>query len=259
MSFTTLASKEIHDLLREKRFGAWALVYVAVWAVFAFLFMMDMRESAMRGGGVTDGLGNMGEAFYFVIAIALPVLSLFVMTDGIARERESGMLPIVAASPVQRSHVLLSKLVASVAAYVLAFLVTLLGASVFAFAFGFPIVKLVAVYFAVPFLALFLFIAGIGLLLGVVCPSSKVALGTAVGIYFPLFFVNPFTPLDRMVESALVKSIIPLTPFYATQVAAESLLNGGFVPWTGLFVTAGVGVVAALAAFVVFARQEGAQ
>lgn len=251
-------AKETYDLVREKRFGAWALAYGAFWTFILVVMTIEVQQSWAYRQDYPMGVLDPLVAYYYVGSIALVVLVLFVGTDGVCRDREAGTLPLVSATPVKRAHLVLAKLAAVGVAYLGAVAVSLLCVSVIAFAFGLPALTLLLVLHAVPFLALFVFLAGVGLLLGVVFRSSKAAIGTAAAVYFPVFLLGGDSPFQRLYAVyPLLGRIAEYTPFSAAYASFRVLVDGGPLPWGPLAATVGLGLGAAGAAVAIFVRQEG--
>jgi ABC-type transport system involved in multi-copper enzyme maturation permease subunit len=255
MSLQAMIAKESADLLREKRFGAWALTFLAFWTLFLVVWFQEMNAAYRREN--PEGVTMLGEPAFFFYGIAFAVLALFLLCDGVTKERESGMLPVVGAKPIQRWHVPLAKLVGGLVVYVATFAVTLLPAGVLAYSLGFPVVEMMARLYVGPFLALYVFLLGLGLLLGVVASSSKVAIGTAAGLLLPSFFMmedGPMILLYREYPSLL--KVSQYLPFEAAHAGTNVVVNGGQMPWGPLAVTVALGVVFCALAFWLFSRQE---
>lgn len=258
MSLVAITEKELGDLVREKRFGAWALTFLAFWALFLFFFLQSLQDRLGYGAGPENVITLVEPAFFFY-TIGFAVLALFVLTDGITKERESGMLPVVASKPIVRWHVVLAKLLSGLAVYVASYLVTLPPALVLTAAMGFPALELLTLLYVGPFLVLYLFILGLGLLLGVVTSSSKVAIGTASGIYLPLFLLMSDGPLQILYRRyPAAAKLSAYTPFEAAHKSTQTIMFGGQMPWAPLVVTAGLGLAFAALAFWLFSRQEAA-
>jgi len=259
VSLVAITRKEIADLVREKRFGAWALTFLAFWMLFLLFFLSSLTG---RGGGFygpsnPQSVTMLAEPAFFFYAISFAVLGLFVLSDGITKERESGMLAVVAAKPIVRWHVVLAKLLAGGFVYVASFIVTLAPALVLVAAMGFPALEMLTLLYLGPFLALYVFLLGLGLFLGVVASSSKVAIGTGAGLYLPLFLLVSEGPLQILYARAPgLQTLASYTPFEAAHQATRVVVDGGQMPWGPLLVTAGIGGVCALAAFWAFSRQE---
>lgn len=257
MTFRAIVGKEVADLAREKRFGGWALAFLAFWTFVLFMFLMDVRQSAFNRSDYPMSLLQLTEGAFFVFAISFVVLALFILSDGVTKERESGMLPVVGATPAVRWHVLAAKLIAGLVAYVAAFLIALLPGLVFAFTLGFPMVTFLAKLFFGPFLVLYLFLLGAGLVFGVAFSSSKVAIGTATGIYLPLFLMMRDGPLENVYRSyPRFSAAADYLPFQSVFDATQVIAYGGAMPWPGLLVSAGIGVALSCLAFYLFQRQE---
>ena len=244
--------------MREKRFGAWALTFLAFWLIFLFFFLQSLQDRLGYGGGPENVVTLVEPAFFFY-TIGFAVLALFVLTDGITKERESGMLPVVAAKPIVRWHIVLAKLLSGLAVYVASYLVTLPCALILTAAMGFPALEMLTLMYLGPFLAFYLFLLGLGLLLGVVTSSSKVAIGTAAGIYIPLFFTMSEGPLQGLFRRyPAAQEFTAYTPFEAAHSATQVLMFGGQMPWGPLLVTVGMGALFTALAFWLFSRQEAA-
>lgn len=253
MSFRAIMGKELADLVREKRFGGWALTFLAFWTLFLVMFLAF--ENYNRD--YPTSLVTLTEPAFFFLAIALVVLALFALTDGITKERESGMLPLVGARPIVRWHLPLAKLLAGLVIYALAFVVTLLPISVLAYSMGTPFFALVLDLFLGPLLALYVFLLGSGLLLGVVSSSSKVAIGIGAGLYLPMFLLlseGPMTLLYRAYPSLL--KVAAYTPFEAGYQASQVIARGGEMPWAELSFVIFLGAGLAALGFWLFQRQE---
>lgn len=253
-----MVQKEASDLLREKRFGGWALTFLAFWSLF--LVFTFIEGDAYYRRDYPMGVNQLAEPAFFFYAISFSVLALFILSDGVTKERESGMLPLVAAKPIRRAHVLVAKAIGGVIVYIGSFLVSLLPAAMLAMMLGFPAIELIARLYFGPFLVLYAFLLGVGLLLGVAASSSKVAIGTAAGVYLPLFFLMSGGPLTGLFQAyPKLGEISSYTPFSVTYAATRTVVNGGQLPWVGIWLTILIGVAAAVASFVVFSRQEVAR
>lgn len=260
MSLVAITQKELADLVREKRFGAWALAFLAFWMLFLFFFLgsLERRPGDPYSGGGQSLVGLMEPAFFFY-TIGFAVLALFVLSDGVTKEREAGMLALVAAKPIVRWHIVLAKLVAGLVVYLASYLVTLLPGAVLALAMGFPAIEMLTLLYLGPFLVFYLFLLGLGLLLGVVASSSKVAIGTAAGLYIPMFFLMSDGPMQLLyTRYPGLQGIAAYTPFEAAHAATRVVVNGGQMPWGPLLVTAALGLTFAALAFWAFSRQEAA-
>ncbi|HUR69896.1 MAG TPA: ABC transporter permease subunit [Candidatus Thermoplasmatota archaeon] len=261
MSLVAIARKELGDLVREKRFGAWALTFLAFWMVFLFFYLGSMERSSggFYGPQNPQSIVSLVEPAFYFYGIGFAVLALFVLTDGITKEREAGMLALVAAKPIVRWHIVLAKLLAGIVVYLASFVVTIGPATILALAMGFPAFQMLALLYAGPFLILYLFLLGLGLLLGVVSSSSKVAIGTASGIFLPLFFLMTDGPLQLLYQRYPgLRGVAAYTPFEASHQAARVAIQGGQMPWGPIAFTVAAALLFCALAFVVFARQEAA-
>lgn len=258
MSFAAMLQKETADLVREKRFGVWSLVFLTFWSLFLLFFLlMGNGPDAVYRRDNPEGVPRLDEPAYFFYAISFLVLSLFLLSDGVTKERESGMLPLVGAKPIRRTNVLLAKLAMGGVVYVASFLVSLLPLLVLAAAIGFPVVEMMALLYAGPFLALYAFMLGFGLLVGVASSSSKVAIGAAAGFYLPLFLLMREGPMQLLYQNyPTLDRIAGYTPFNAAHEATRVVVGGGQMPWTGLVVTFALGAACCALAFWIFSRQE---
>lgn len=260
MSLVAITQKELADLVREKRFGAWALTFLAFWMLFLFFFLQSMSPSNdFYGRGNPQSVVTLMEPMFFFYAIGFSVLALFVLTDGVTKEREAGMLPVVAAKPIVRWHVVLAKLFTGLAVYAASYVVTLLPAMVLVASMGLPALEMLTRLYLGPFLVLYLFLLGLGLFLGVVTSSSKVAIGTASGLYIPLFFMLRDGPLQMLyARYPFVERLAAYSPFEAAHTATRVVVNGGQLPWGPIAVTLGFAFLFTVAAFWAFSRQEAA-
>jgi ABC-type transport system involved in multi-copper enzyme maturation permease subunit len=255
VSFVAMVRKEAADLVREKRFGAWALTFLAFWGLF-LLFALSELDAYYRRDYPSGAL-TLAEPAFFFYSIAFAVLALFLLSDGVTKERESGMLPLVGAKPIARWHIPLAKLTSGLIVYVATFVVSMLPAAVLAYSMGSPVIELIARLYVGPFLAFYAFILGLGLLLGVAYSASKVAIGTAAGLILPLFFLMEDGPMAMLYrEYPALVTFARYTPFSAMHRGVQVVVNGGQLPWGPLLVTAGLGIAFAALAFWLFAKQE---
>lgn len=256
MSLTAIVHKELGDLVREKRFGAWALTFLAFWTLILFLFL-DSNQNALHMRDHPNNVLQLAIPAYFIFAIGFLILALFTLCDGITKEREAGMLAMVGAKPVVRWHLVLGKLFAGLAVYGGAFLVTLLPTAVFAAALGTPVLTYLVQLFLLPLFVLYVFLLGSGLLLGVAFSSSKAAIGTASALYIPLFLMIRNGPMSMLYWNyPFLEKVAAYTPFEAARQASLVIAYGGVMPWMPLVVTTLVGIASAALAFIVFQRQE---
>ena len=258
MSFAAMFEKETADLLREKRFGIWALIFLAFWTLFLVIFLAETSGvNAVARRDYPTGITSLMEVAYFFYSIAFVVLALFLLSDGVTKERESGMLPLVGAKPIRRSNVLSAKLATGGVIYVGTFLVSLLPAGVLALALGSPAIELIALMYVGPLLALFAFNMGFGLLVGVASTSSKVAIGSAAGIYLPLFLMTEGGPMELLYANYPgLRDIVAYTPFEVVHRATRVAIMGGQMPWAGLALVVAIGGAFTALAFWLFSRQE---
>lgn len=258
MSFVAMLQKETADLVREKRFGVWSLVFLTFWSLFLVVFLtFSTGEQAVYRRDNPEGVQMLGEPAYFFYAIAFLVLALFLLSDGVTKERESGMFPLVGAKPIRRSNMLLAKLAVGGVVYVASFLVSLLPLLILAGALGFPVIEMVGLLYLGPFLALYAFMLGFGLLVGVASSSSKVAIGSAAGVYLPLFMLMREGPMQMLYQSyPTLSTIAGFTPFNVAHEATRVIVNGGQMPWAGLVATLLAGAALCGLAFWLFSRQE---
>ena len=257
MTFRAVVSKEVSDLLREKRFGGWALAFLGFWTFMLMTYLTLSDEAFFNRRDYPQSFFDLTEGAYYIFSIAFVVLGLFVLSDGITKERESGMLPVVAATPAVRWHIPLAKVLAGFAAYGAAFLVSVLPVGLLAYSLGTPMLVLLAQLFLLPFLALYVFLLGFGLLLGTVFQSSKVAIGTGAGIYLLLFLMAGDSPFQALYSSyPIVERIVAFTPFQAAFTASQVVTFGGNMPWGPLVTTVALGAGLAGLAFYLFHRQE---
>lgn len=261
MSFGAMLQKEAADLVREKRFGVWSLVFLSFWSLFLLFFLtFSSGPQAVYRRDSPEGVYMLGEPAYWFYAIGFIVLALFMLSDGLTKERESGMLPLVGAKPIRRSNILLAKLAAAGLVYVASFVVSLVPLLLLAAAIGAPVLELMARLYVGPFLALFVFLSGLGLFMGVVASSSKVAIGSTVAILLPLFLLMSDGPMTLLYQSYPAAQVVAsYTPFEVAHSASTVVMIGGQMPWAGLALTALVGIGFVALAFWVFSRQEVAQ
>lgn len=250
-----MISKESSDLLREKRFGAWALTFLAFWTLFLVFYLAETTSYYRRD--YPESATSLAEPAFAFYGIAFAVLALFTLCDGVTKERESGMLPVVGAKPIVRWHIPMAKLLSGLVVYAATFVVSLLPLGVLAFALGWPVIEMMALFYVGPLFALFVFLLGLGLLLGVAFNSSKVAIGTGAAILLPLFLLMPNGPMQLLYQAyPALGRLAEFTPFEATHAGINVIARGGQMPWTGFAVTIGLGLAFTVLAFWIFSRQE---
>lgn len=258
MSLVAITRKELGDLVREKRFGAWALTFLAFWMLFLFFWLVNVEQSRRFGGGA-QSVTMLAEPAFFFYGIGFAVLGLFVLTDGITKEREAGMLHVVASKPIVRWHIVLAKLLSGLVVYVASFVVTFPAMLVLAASVGMPAVEMLGLLYLGPFLVLYVFLLGLGLFLGVVSSSSKVAIGTASGLYIPLFFLLSDGPLQNIyIRYPAIQAVAAYTPFEVAHDMMRVVIHGGRMPWLSIVVVVAVAAALCAAAFWTFSRQEAA-
>lgn len=257
MSFGTIIRKELADLIREKRFGGWAITFLVFWSFFVLMTLIEVNSGFEYRRDYPTNLLTLSMPMFFFLAISFIVLALFVLSDGITKERESGMLPVVGSKPIVRWHLVLAKLLAGLAIYAAAYVITLMPMSVLAVSLGTPVLAYVTSLYLGPFLALYTFMLGLGLLVGVAMSSSKVAIGSSAGIYLGLFLLLKDGPMTMVVMAyPKVGKVLSYSPFQATLDGAMTLAYGGVMPWVPLLGTALLGGAMAASAFWLFQRQE---
>ena len=233
-----LTAMELRLFLREPNGFVWCvLVPVVILVILGNVTPFQKPEPGLGGLRVID-------LYVPILAtMALAGLALFITPLFLAVYREKGILRRLATTPVGHTKVLVAQLaVQAVTGFVTVVVMLAVAAAAFgvtlpAQPFGFVLTLLLTAG------ALF----GIGLLIGSVVSSSRVAGGIGSALFFPMmFFAGLWVPREGMPD--WLARISDYTPLGASVQALRDTSDGGWPSVASLAVLAAYAVLAWLAA-----------
>lgn len=251
-----LVVKELHELLREKRFPVFLMVLSVILGLGGMLLLSEAAQGAERGYAFSFREPVM--AFLFVGLLSCVLLALTFAADAVAKERDQGMLSLLLTSPVTHAEVLGAKYVALLVIYGAYAALNLLVAALMSLAFGWVVLKTAFWLLVLPLGAFYVFLAGMCVFLSTIFRTSKASIAVGVGAVLPLFIVikgGPVGYLLRQSKPALYDALGWL-PVEASMSAAMSLASGASFPMAPLVVAALAGVAFAFASYATFRARE---
>lgn len=255
--FGSLLRKELAELIREKRLPVFALLYCLVSGLVLFFLIQDANDPSSPAPPNALAIAL---PLFFINVLMLVLLAATFVLDSVGKERDANMLGILLTTPATPSALLASKFATAMLGYALAMVLGIAFAGITSLALGGIIFQAMLLAFIGPLLVLYVFLVGTGLLLSVLSTSGRMAIGTGVGVYFPLFLVGG-TPIFSALlgASPVVQAFIAWTPFAAASEGMNALLAGAATPWQHYIGTLALGAACLAAAFVLFQRQEVAR
>lgn len=246
-TFTTLAGSEMRLYVRE-----WGML------VFAFVFppMMMLILAGVFSGDDPEAFGPMdGSEFYVVSYLAVPIASIAftalpVMMAGYA---EQGILKRYAASGIRPINVVLAQAATCLVSVVIGSLLVL---AVAAPVYGVPDVQqplAVAVCWIIGALTLLT----IGVALGLLVRSVRVANALGMAVFFPVYILGGGGPPPAVMTETMrdIADLLPLT--HLTAALRTAWLEDGS-PWGDLVWVLGWWGIAAAAVIVILGlRRRG--
>lgn len=260
-TFFALLRKELGDAVREKRFGIYAFVYMVLWGFITFL--VTRYANAQVEGASSASLPEVLQIIvplYFVVVLTVLILAALLAYDAVAKERDSGMLPVLLTTRATTTAWLSAKACVGIVGYAFTASLALFMAHLLGLALGPVVPDAIGRFFLGPVSVLFVFLLSSGLLLSVLAPSARVAIGLGLGIHFPLFVLGS-TPLfsSLLVASPTIRWIVYWSPFAIASRGSDAILYGGPAPAFAYGVTLALSAACLVAAYVIFHRQEVTQ
>jgi ABC-2 type transport system permease protein len=217
-----------------------------IWCVLLPVVILVIMGNVQAFRKPEPGLGGLRVIDLYVptlMTMALAGLALFITPLFLAQYREKGVLRRLATTPLGPTRVLIAQLAVQVATALLTVVAMLVVASV---GFG---VKLPGqpLGFVLTLLLTAGAMFGIGLLIGSLVSSSRVASGIGSGLFFPMMFAAGLW-VPREVMPDWLARVSDFTPLGASVQALRDTTDGGWPPVLSLAVLATYAVLAWLAA-----------
>lgn len=249
--------KEAGDLLRERRLAVFLLMLSVALAVPVVVFGQSIGQGTT--GRFPPGFDELITPIVFVGPIPVLLLALILGSDSVSRERDETTLVLLATSPASRTGIWLGKLGGALLAYAAVAAVTLLFLVPHSLVLGWATLEAVFWLLLVPFLALYLFLLGVGFLASTLLSTSRASIGAALGVDLLLFLLQREPPglggfLREFAPGAY--RFLEYTPFDAAAVAARAVAHGRPLPAVPLAVTLGGGLLLLGLSLAVFRRSE---
>ncbi len=232
----TILRKDLAGLVRDHRLT----VFLALLALVLTLPYTLLTSYIVGTGSNPPGLAEPLEALHLLTPIVLLLLAVLVTSPSISREREEGTLTILGATPVHDTGLYLGKLLTSLSAYALTALTLLLFLAPWTPTLGTAFLEVAAWSFLIPYLALYLFLSSLTLLLSSVLDTTTGSITTSFGVGLVLFLAQREAPgLGQLLASIdpSILTVLKYTPFDAAYTATARLEAGQALPTGPLLVT----------------------
>ncbi|MFP8957300.1 ABC transporter permease subunit [Natrialbaceae archaeon A-CW3] len=221
MSWRLVGKKEIGDAIRNYQLYANALIFVAVFGGFGYLFVRDVRRSARVDPSMApDPIEFVGLLSFFCI-IMIPAVGLMVSYDAIVKRRTGGQLALLLGMPHDRRDVVVGTLLGRFAVFAAALLAGLGAALLVLLVFGVSPPFGALIGFAVATAGLGLAYVAIGIGLSGWIRSPTWAAIAAFGVFMLFVFVWRAVP-DGVVYLASGFEIPSETPWWRPYVTTLS-------------------------------------
>jgi Cu-processing system permease protein len=174
--------------LREALLSRWFLLYTMAFAALGLC--VSYVSASSSGGAGLAGFGRTSAGLVNLVLLIVPLMALTAGASAISGERERGMLAYLLVQPISRLELLLARFIALAVALAMAISIGV-GVSAWVIAMKEPDADLGALPMMVGLtIALAIAMLSVGLLIGVLCRRTAVAVGVAVFVWLMLVFAT---------------------------------------------------------------------
>lgn len=224
-STATLASFEFRGAARSRWVSIGAVVFAAAAAAVTLAGLRSLSELGLAGAGAaTDGLLHLG-------LLLPPLIGLLLGAGSVARDRERGLLAVLASQPVRRGQLPLAAFLGATSAVAAVVGLGFGVATVLVAAVATPTDLVALLGVAVVSLAATASAVALGVALSSVCSSHHQATAAAASLWLLLalgldLLLAGTAPGLRLGPAGLLAAVL-VNPLEAARVLAMLLLDGG--------------------------------